>query len=99
MTTTAISQAEGSRTRPVLITVNKKPVKIEGQKVSGLEIKEKVSGLEIKEIAIMEGVAIKLDFHLAMLGPDGKYDPVGDAEVVEVSSDSEFVATAGDDNS
>ena len=47
----------------------------------------------------MQGVAIKLDFHLAMLGSDGKYDPVGDAEVVEVSNDSKFVATSGDDNS
>ena len=90
MTTTAISQVRDSRTRPVFITVNKKPVKIEGPRASGLEI---------KETSIEQGVAIKLDFHLAMLGAAGKYDPVGDAEVVEVSNDSKFVATAGDDNS
>jgi len=90
MTTTAISQVKGSRKRPVLITVNRKPVKIAGPKSTGLEI---------KKAAIEQGVAIKLDFQLAMLGPDGKYDPVGDAEVVEVSNDSKFVATAGDDNS
>lgn len=90
MTTTAISQVKDSRKRPVFITVNNKPVKIEGPKVSGLEI---------KETSIEQGVAIKLDFQLAMLGCDGKYDPVGDTEVVEVSNDSKFVATAGDDNS
>lgn len=90
MTTTAISQVRGSRTRPFLITVNRKPVKIEGPKVSGLEI---------KKTAIEQGVGIELDFHLAMLGSDGKYDPVGDSEIVEVTNDSKFVATAGDDNS
>lgn len=90
MTVTAISQVRDSRTRPVLVTVNKKPVKIEGPRASGLEI---------KETSIEQGVAIKLDFHLAMFGCDGKYDPVGDSEVVEVSNDSKFVATAGDDNS
>lgn len=90
MTTTAISHPTDSRTRAVFITVNNKPVKIEGPKVSGLEI---------KETAIKDGVDIKLDFQLAMLGPDGKYDPVGDTDVVEVDDGSEFVATAGDDNS
>ena len=90
MTAAAISQVRDSSTRPVFITVNNKPVKIEGPRASGLQI---------KEAAIMQGVAIKLDFQLAVLGSDGKYYPVGDAELVEVSNDSTFVATAGDDNS
>lgn len=90
MTTTAISQARDRRTRSVHITVNNKPVKVQGPRASGMEI---------KKASIRQGVVIELDFQLAMLGSDGKYDPVGDDERVEVRNRSEFVATAGDDNS
>lgn len=90
MTTTAISKVSDKHTRPVVVTVNNKPVKLDA---------DKASGLDIKKAAIDQGVSIELDCHLAMLGPDGKYDPVGDDERVEVSHGSKFVATAGDDNS
>ena len=77
-------------TRPVFVTVNNKPVKIDGPHASGLAI---------KEAAIEQGVDIKLDFQLAVVERDGKQRIVGDRDVIEVISDSEFFATAPDDNS
>ena len=90
MTTATLDKVSDKHTLPVGITVNNKPVKLDGHKASGLDI---------KKAAIDQGVPIELDFHLARLGPDGKYDPVDDADPVEVSDGSEYVATAGDDNS
>lgn len=76
--------------RPVLITVNRKDVKIAGSTASGLDI---------KRAAIDQGVAIELDFQLAMVGRGGKQRIVGDRETVEIHDGLEFFATAGDDNS
>ena len=90
MTTAETSTVTDRPTRPVFISVNNKPVKIDGPQASGLEI---------KEAAIEQGVAIELDFQLAVVGPDGKQHIVGDADVVTVTSDSKFFATAPDDNS
>ena len=76
--------------RPVFVHVNRKEVKIDGPRASGLEI---------KEAAIEQGVDIELDFQLAMLDPEGKQKIIGDKDFVEVSDKSEFFATASDDNS
>ena len=90
MTTAETSTVIEQPTRPVFVTVNNKPVKIDGPWASGLAI---------KEAAIEQGVAIELDFQLAVLAPNGKQRIIGDADVVEVTSDSKFFATAPDDNS
>ena len=76
--------------RPVFIYVNHKEVKIDGPRTSGLEI---------KRAAIAQGVAIELDFQLAMLDDEGHQKIVGDNDVVQVTDGSEFFATAPDDNS
>lgn len=76
--------------RPVLIEVNTKPVKIDGPTATGLQV---------KEAAIDQGVKIQLDFHLTMLGEDGKEDPVADNEVVALRYGQKFFAVDGDDNS
>jgi hypothetical protein len=75
--------------RLVEITVNKKPVRIEGHRATGLEI---------KEAAIAQGVQIELDFQLASVHGDHRRI-IGDADAVELHKDEKFVATAGDDNS
>ncbi len=77
-------------TRPVFITVNRKEVKVDGPKVSGLAI---------KEAAIEQGLPIELDFTLAEETSDGKRKNIGDRDTVEVTDKSVFWATAGDDNS
>ena len=77
-------------TRPVFITVNRKEVKVDGPRVSGLAI---------KQAAIKQGLHIDLDFQLAMVTPDGKQDIIGDGDIVDVTDKSVFYATAGDDNS
>ena len=90
MTAAETSTVTDRPTRPVFVTVNNKPIKIDGPQASGLAI---------KEAAIEQGVAIELDFQLAVVGPDGKQHIVGDADDVTVTSDSKFFATAPDDNS
>ena len=77
-------------TRPVFITVNRKEVKVDGPKVSGLAI---------KEAAIEQGLPIELDFTLAEETSDGKRKNIGDRDIVDVTDKSVFWATAGDDNS
>lgn len=92
--TAAGPEREAAKDRPgkplVTITVNTKPVKIEGPRVTGLEI---------KQAAIEQGVEIKLDYELAEIRPNGEERIIGDDDVVTVNKNSEFVATAGDDNS
>ena len=90
MSTTVTTEVAETPTRPVFITVNRKEVKVDGPKVSGLEI---------KEAAIEQGLAIELDFTLAEETSDGKEKIIGDADIVEVTEKSVFFATAGDDNS
>lgn len=75
--------------RTVTIHVNNKPVEILGPRVTGLQI---------KQAAIAQGVEIQPDFQLAEI-KHGEQHIVGDADVVTVNKNSEFVATAGDDNS
>ena len=85
-TTTVVEAAA----RPVLITVNRQDVKIAGPTASGLDI---------KRAAIDQGIAIELDFQLAMVGRGGAQGIVGDRDTVEIHDGSEFFATASDDNS
>lgn len=75
--------------RKVTINVNRKPVDVTGPRLSGLEI---------KQAAIAQGVAIQLDFQLAEVKKKGR-EIVGDDDQVKVDDDSEFFATATDDNS
>lgn len=75
---------------PLLIEVNNNEVKIDGPAATGLQI---------KQAAIAEGVKIELDFHLTVLRDDGKEDPVGDDEPIELHRGQKFFAISGDDNS
>ncbi|WP_419933183.1 multiubiquitin domain-containing protein [Candidatus Poriferisodalis sp.] len=78
------------RERPVPITLNKKPVKVDGPTATGLQI---------KQAAIEQGVSIQIDFKLSVIGDDGKEVPVRDDQHVQLHHGSEFFAVAGDDNS
>ena len=73
----------------VEIQLNKKPVRIGGPQTTGLKV---------KEAAIAQGVAIQLDFQLAEIRGK-KHVVIGDGDDVTVHNGSQFVATAGDDNS
>jgi Multiubiquitin len=73
----------------VTITVNNKPVEVEGPRISGVAIKES---------AIAQGVEIELDFQLAEI-KNKKRQIIGDQDIVTVNKNSTFVATAADDNS
>ena len=75
--------------REIPITVNRKPVTLQGTHQTGMSI---------KEAAIAQGVLIKADFLLSR--KDGqKYKPVDDDEAVRVHREDEFRANDGDDNS
>ncbi len=81
------------RTQKVLITVkvNNNPVEF---------AKREVSGLEIKQTAIAQKVAIKIDFALYALKPDGGLGPViVDDEKVTLHEGDKFRALTTDDNS
>lgn len=74
----------------VEITVNNRPVEVQGPKISGLEI---------KQAAIDGGIPIELNFVLSEeIGPR-KTRIVGDKDVVTVNKNSKFIAVAPDDNS
>lgn len=75
---------------PVTIHVNNQPVKIDGPRVTGLQI---------KEAAIAQGVAIGLDFVLSENRPNGRPEIVGNDDVVTVNKNSRFTATDDDDDS
>lgn len=83
-------QGDCGEPQPVRVLVNRRPVVIEGPKVTGQEI---------KRAAIADGVAIQPDFHLTVVEGDGKEDPVRDDETIVVHSGELFFAVAGDDNS
>lgn len=81
---------EAKTTHTITITVNEKPVAIDGPRVTGRQI---------KEAAIAAGVAIDVDFMLTEELPNGRSRVVGDDDVVTVNKNSRFDAVAGDDNS
>lgn len=72
------------------VTVNNRPVRLTG---------DRVTGLEIKQAAIAQGVAIQLDFVLSMRLERGGSRIVGDTDQVKVEDHARFTAVAGDDNS
>jgi len=74
----------------VTITVNERPVPIDGPRVTGLEI---------KQAAIAAGLEIALDFLLTEELAAGRARVVGDSDPVTVNRNSRFDAVAGDDNS
>jgi hypothetical protein len=87
----ATKQSHETHGKPlVTITVNNKPVEVEGPKITGLGI---------KEAAIAQGVNIQPDFQLAEIRPSGEREIIGDDDPVTVNKNSKFVATAPDDNS
>lgn len=79
----------GHRTH-VTIKVNKQPVRLDD---------DHVTGLEIKQAAISQHIAIQLDFVLSENLPHGGTTIVGDADRITVHEDTRFTAVAGDDNS
>lgn len=84
-----IAATEKSKIRTVDITVNRRPVVLQGKRVTGLEI---------KRAAIAQGVAIELSFQLSE--KKGKnLQPIADTDVVTIKTGTEFRAVAGDDNS
>ncbi len=89
-----IEAVEPSRPEPghhaVEITVNERPVTVEGPRLTGLHI---------KEAAIAQGVSIALDFVLSEELEHGRTKIVGDRDEVTVTKHSRFDAVAPDDNS
>ncbi len=74
----------------VNIIVNTKPVRIEGPKATGLQI---------KEAAIAQGVKIQVSFQLSEKLGDHKTKVIGDADTVTLHEGAVFAAVADDDNS
>jgi hypothetical protein len=74
----------------VEIVVNKKPVRVQGPKATGLQI---------KEAAIAQGVAIELTFQLSEKLGDHKTKIIDNTDTVTLHEGSVFVAVADDDNS
>jgi len=72
------------------IIVNTKPVRIEGPKATGLQI---------KEAAIAQGVKIQVSFQLSEKLGDHKTRVIGDADTVTLHEGAVFAAVADDDNS
>ena len=74
----------------IQITLNDKPVVLDGSKQTGESI---------KKAAIEQGVNIKEDFVLSLELGGGKTELIGDDEFIEVRPDSRFLAIENDDNS
>ena len=72
------------------VTLNDKPVVLEGAKQTGATI---------KKAAIEQGVDIKQDFVLSIELGGGKTQLVGDEEHIEVHDGERFLAIDDDDNS
>lgn len=72
------------------ITVNDKPVFLEGSKQTGESI---------KKAAIDQDVCIQADFVLSIERGGGKTEIIGGTDVIHVHPGDRFVAIADDDNS
>ena len=81
---------QSQATRPVTVTVNRKPV------VFGAR---RATGAEIKETAIAQGVQLQPDFALFAVVGGGQLKPVSDNDAVEIHEGEAFRAVAPDDNS
>lgn len=79
----------GGLPETVRVTVNRQPVELPA---------ERLTGLEIKEAAIRQHVEIEPSFQLSLKRGD-RYEVIGDSDRVEVRRDEEFLAVAPDDNS
>ncbi len=86
----ASSSSPTVKVREVTVTVNTKPVTIEGPRTTGRAV---------KQAAIDQGVQIGPDFILTMELGGGRTRTVGDDEVITVTPKTSFIANAGDDNS
>ena len=75
---------------PDEVTVNDKPVVLEGLEQTGENI---------KKAAIEQGVNIQEDFVLSRELGGGKTELVGDIPTIEVHPNDRFVAIENDDNS
>ena len=80
----------GTNDGKVEVTVNDKPVVLEGSKQTGESI---------KKAAIDQGVNIKEDFVLSIELGGGKTNLVGDLQFIEVHPNDRFLAIENDDNS
>ena len=75
----------------VVVTVNRKPVTLPSNRVSGLEI---------KRAAIAQGVEIQEDFLLTLEAYNGHpARSIADDDVITVTKHSKFTANDGDDDS
>jgi hypothetical protein len=74
----------------VEVTVNGRPVRLE---------KEQLTGLEIKQAAIGQQVPIELDFILQLELANGDAKIIGDTDEVKIKPHQRFTAIANDDNS
>ena len=72
------------------VTLNDKPVVLDGSKQMGESI---------KKAAIEQGVNIKQDFVLSIELGGGKTELVGDDQFIEVHPNDRFLAIENDDNS
>ena len=72
------------------ITVNDKPVVLEGTKQTGSSV---------KKAAIEQDVNIKEDFVLSIELGGGKTELIGDDQEIEVQDGARFLAIENDDNS
>lgn len=72
------------------IVVNRQPVRIEGPRATGLQI---------KEAAIAQGVKIQVSFQLSEKLGDHKTKVIGDTDTVTLHEGAVFAAVADDDNS
>ncbi len=72
------------------ITVNDKPVVLEGTKQTGASV---------KKAAIEQDVNIKADFVLSIELGGGKTELIGDDQEIEVHDGESFLAIENDDNS
>ena len=83
-----------AKTRPddgkVQITLNDKPVVLDGSKQTGDSIKKS---------AIEQGVNIQQEFVLSLELGGGKTELIGDDQIIEVAPNARFLAIENDDNS
>jgi hypothetical protein len=86
----ATTTARESQHHTVTVSVNEQPVKLQGHKATGAEI---------KAAAIAQGVIIQPNFVLQEELPNGNSRIVGDADEVHLREHLRFTAIAPDDNS
>lgn len=89
MTISEAVQEDSKSKKKIAVTVNKKPVTLDGNHQTGASI---------KAAAIAQGVAIQPDFLLSRKN-NKKFKPIADHQKVDVKEGDEFNAVDGDDNS